>query len=110
MKPPFFFFLLAVSAQAVDFNRDVRPVLSQQCFTCHGMDDHGRKGKLRLDLSESAHGKGKSGEIAIVPGKPDASEVVKRILSADEDEVMPPPHTKKVLSEKDKATLKAWIA
>jgi hypothetical protein len=56
------------------------PVLAQQCFTCHGMDDHARKGKLRLDLSESAHGKGKSGEIAIVPGKPDASEVIKRIL------------------------------
>jgi hypothetical protein len=110
MKTPFFLFLLAATAHAVDFNRDVRPVLAQQCFTCHGMDDHGRKGKLRLDLSESAYGAGKSGEIAIVPGKPDASEVIKRILSTDEDEVMPPPHTKKVLSEKDKATLKAWIA
>jgi hypothetical protein len=111
MKPSFALSLLLVaSAQAVDFNRDVRPVLAQQCFTCHGMDDHARKGKLRLDLSESAHGKGKSGEIAIVPGKPDASEVIKRILSTDEDEVMPPPHTKKVISDKDKATLKAWIA
>jgi hypothetical protein len=111
MKPSFALFLLLVaSAHAVDFNRDVRPVLAQQCFTCHGMDDHGRKGKLRLDLPESAHGKGKSGEIAIVPGKPDASEVIKRILSTDEDEVMPPPHTKKVMSDKDKATLKAWIA
>ena len=111
MKPSFALFLLLVaSAHAVDFNRDVRPVLAQQCFTCHGMDDHARKGKLRLDLSESAHGKGKSGEIAIVPGKPDASEVIKRILSTDEDEVMPPPHTKKVMSDKDKATLKAWIA
>ncbi|MCB1278190.1 PSD1 and planctomycete cytochrome C domain-containing protein [Prosthecobacter sp.] len=111
MKSPFLLFLLFVStARAVDFNRDVRPVLAQQCFTCHGMDDHGRKGKLRLDLSESAYGQGKSGEIAIVPGKPDASEVVKRILSTDEDEVMPPPHTKKVLSDKDKAVLKAWIA
>jgi hypothetical protein len=110
MKRPLFLLLLATTAQAVDFNRDVRPVLAQQCFTCHGMDDHGRKGKLRLDLPESALGAGKSGEIAIVPGKPDASEVVKRILATDEDEVMPPPHTKKVLSEKDKATLKAWIA
>lgn len=98
------------SASALDFNRDVRPVLAQQCFTCHGMDDHGRKGKLRLDLSESAYGAGKSGEIAIVPGKPDASEVVKRILSTDEDEVMPPPHTKKVLSDKEKSVLKQWIA
>ncbi|MBL9181571.1 MAG: PSD1 domain-containing protein [Verrucomicrobiaceae bacterium] len=98
------------SASALDFNRDVRPVLAQQCFTCHGMDDHGRKGKLRLDLSESAYGAGKSGEIAIVPGKPEASEVVKRILSTDEDEVMPPPHTKKVLSDKEKSILKQWIA
>ena len=48
-------------AHALDFNRDVRPVLAQQCFTCHGMDDHGRKGKLRLDLSKSAYGSGKSG-------------------------------------------------
>jgi len=111
MKPSFALFLLLIaSAHAVDFNRDVRPVLAQQCFTCHGMDDHARKGKLRLDLAESAHGAGKSGEIAIVPGKPDASEVIKRILSTDEDEVMPPPHTKKVMSDKDKATLKAWIA
>lgn len=111
MKPSSALFLLLIaSAHAVDFNRDVRPVLAQQCFTCHGMDDHGRKGKLRLDLSESAYGKGKSGEIAIVPGKPDASEVVKRILSTDEDEVMPPPHTKKVLSEKDKSILQQWIA
>lgn len=111
MKPSFaLFLLLSASAYAVDFNRDVRPVLAQQCFTCHGMDDHGRKGKLRLDLSESAYGKGKSGEIAIVPGKPDASEVVKRILSTDEDEVMPPPHTKKVLSDKEKSILKQWIA
>jgi hypothetical protein len=110
MQSPLTLLLLASTASALDFNRDVRPVLAQQCFTCHGMDDHGRKGKLRLDLSESAYGKGKSGEIAIVPGKPDASEVVKRILSTDEDEVMPPPHTKKVLSDKEKSILKQWIA
>ncbi|MBV6499954.1 MAG: hypothetical protein CJBNEKGG_02418 [Prosthecobacter sp.] len=97
-------------AHALDFNRDVRPVLAQQCFTCHGMDDHGRKGKLRLDLQASAYGSGKSGEIAIVPGKPEASELVKRILSTDEDEVMPPPHTKKVLSDKEQNILKQWIA
>jgi hypothetical protein len=112
MKQLFSAFLLVSTPlfAALDFNRDVRPVLAQQCFTCHGMDDHGRKGKLRLDLSESAYGKGKSGEIAIVPGKPDASEVVNRILSTDEDEVMPPPHTKKVLSDKEKSILKQWIA
>ncbi|MEZ5385198.1 MAG: PSD1 and planctomycete cytochrome C domain-containing protein [Prosthecobacter sp.] len=110
MKPPFLLLLLSVSAHAVDFNRDVRPILAQQCFACHGMDDHGRKGKLRLDLSESSYGAGKSGEIAIVPGKPDASELVRRILTTDEDDLMPPPHTKKVLSENDKVVLKTWIA
>jgi Protein of unknown function (DUF1553)/Protein of unknown function (DUF1549)/Planctomycete cytochrome C len=98
------------SAAAPDFNRDVRPVLAQNCFKCHGMDEHGRKGKLRLDLRDSAIGKGKSGEIAIVPGKPDESEVIKRIFSSDEDEIMPPPHTKTVLPEAAKAVLKAWIA
>lgn len=98
------------SARAVDFNREVRPLLAQQCFACHGMDDHARKGKLRLDLPESAVGAGKSGEIAIVPGRPEESELIRRILSADEDETMPPPHTKKFLSDRDKATLRAWIA
>lgn len=101
---------LRTAACALDFNRDVRPVLAQQCFTCHGMDDKARKGKLRLDLSASAYAQGKSGKIAITPGKPDTSEVIKRILSVDEDEVMPPPHTKKALSDKEKRILKQWIA
>jgi len=97
------------SAFAVDFNREVRPILAQQCFACHGMDEQGRKGKLRLDLRESALGSGKSGEFAIIPGKPEASEIIKRLLSTDEDEQMPPPHTKKIVSAKDKAILKQWI-
>jgi Protein of unknown function (DUF1553)/Protein of unknown function (DUF1549)/Planctomycete cytochrome C len=101
---------LPATGFAVDFNRDVRPVLAQHCFKCHGMDDQGRKGKLRLDLREAAIGKGKSGELAIVPGKPDASEVIKRVFSKDEDELMPPPHTKTVLPESAKNILKAWIA
>ncbi|MCX6849629.1 MAG: PSD1 and planctomycete cytochrome C domain-containing protein [Verrucomicrobia bacterium] len=105
-------FCLALPAAgfAVDFNRDVRPVLAQHCFKCHGMDEQGRKGKLRLDLRDSAIGKGKSGELALVPGKPDASEVIKRVFSTDEDDVMPPPHTKSVLPESAKNILKLWIA
>ncbi|MEY4132964.1 MAG: hypothetical protein RL592_1022 [Verrucomicrobiota bacterium] len=97
-------------AGAVDFNQEVRPILAQHCFACHGMDEHSRKAKLRLDLPESAHGKGKSGELAIVAGQPDKSEVVRRIFSHDEDELMPPPETKKPMSEKEKAVLRAWIA
>lgn len=103
-------FLSSRLVHAVDFNRDVRPVLAQHCFACHGMDEQGRKGKLRLDLRESALGKGKSGETAIVPGKAEESELIRRIFSSDEDELMPPPHTKKVVSEKEKAILKAWVA
>ncbi len=108
----FFVSLLSLTSTAIalDFNRDVRPVLAQQCFSCHGMDDHGRKGKLRLDLQEAAYGSGKSGEVAIKPGLPDASEVVQRIFSSDEDELMPPPHTKKVMSEREKAVIRQWIA
>jgi len=71
----------AATVSAVDFNREVRPILAQHCFACHGMDEHSRKGKLRLDLVESAYGKGKSGEVAIVPGQPDKSEVIHRIFS-----------------------------
>ncbi|MGV3660488.1 MAG: PSD1 and planctomycete cytochrome C domain-containing protein [Prosthecobacter sp.] len=103
-------FLSSRLVQAVDFNRDVRPVLAQHCFACHGMDEQARKGKLRLDLRESAVGKGKSGETAIVPGKVEESEFIRRIFSSDEDEQMPPPHTKKVISDKEKAILKAWVA
>lgn len=82
MNRLFFLSLLSASscATALDFNRDVRPVLAQQCFSCHGMDDHGRRGKLRLDLPNAAYGSGKSGEVAIKPYQPDSSEVVKRIF------------------------------
>lgn len=106
----FLFLVLVAKAHAVDFNRDIRPLLAQHCFKCHGMDEHGRKGELRLDHRESATGKAKSGETAIVPGHPESSELVRRIFSRDEDEVMPPAHTKSVLPEAAKAVLKAWIA
>ena len=93
-----------------DFTRDVRPILSQHCFTCHGPDDKKRKGGLRLDQRASAIAPAKSDALAIVPGKPDVSELIKRILTHDEDDLMPPPATKKPLSDKDKDVLKRWIA
>src|SRR5262245_43236917 len=80
--------LLCVSAQgAVDYARDVRPILSQHCFKCHGTDQ--QKGGLRLDGSERATAELKSGHRAIVPGKPAASELMRRVTSPDEEEVMP---------------------
>jgi hypothetical protein len=90
----------------VDFNRDVRPILSGQCFACHGPDEKARKAKLRLDVREDAVKAG-----AVVPGKPDESELLKRIATTDADLQMPPPASKKpALTAAQVATLKQWIA
>ncbi|MHA3772985.1 PSD1 and planctomycete cytochrome C domain-containing protein [Verrucomicrobiota bacterium sgz303538] len=104
---------LAVTAHArdeVDFLRDVRPILSAYCFKCHGPDEKARKAELRLDVREEALKEAESGAKAIVPGKPNESELVARILSDDRDEVMPPPQTKHELTASQKETLKKWVA
>lgn len=97
------------AAESPDFARDVRPILSRHCFKCHGPDEEGRKGKLRLDQRAAAIAPAKSGSAAIVPGKADASELVRRILSSDTDEVMPPPAAKHELTADQKDTLRRWI-
>src|SRR5689334_11334026 len=89
----------------VAFNRDVRPILSDNCFRCHGPDKDVRKAKLRLDDREVALQKG-----AIVPGKPEESELIKRIFASDPDDVMPPPKTHKTLTAGQKELLRRWIA
>jgi hypothetical protein len=94
------------SAKAkVEYNRDVRPILSDTCFLCHGPDKNTRKAKLRLDLRDEAIARE-----AFVPGKPDESELVKRILTTDEDDMMPPPDSHKHLTVEQKETLRRWIA
>jgi hypothetical protein len=90
------------------FNRDIRPILSENCFSCHGFDEKSRKAKLRLDLPEEATREHKGGT-PIVPGDLAKSEVWQRIISDDPDDVMPPPKSHLKLSAQDKATLKAWI-
>jgi len=100
----------SAAAPAPDFQRDVRPILSRQCFACHGPDEHSRKGGLRLDLRESALTPAKSGKRALVPGKPDASELIRRITSTDHNQVMPPPETKKQLTTAEVDTLRRWVA
>ena len=90
------------------FNRDIRPILSENCFSCHGFDEKSRKAKLRLDLPEEATREHKGGT-PIVPGDLTKSEVWQRIISDDPDDVMPPPKSHLKLSAQDKATLKAWI-
>jgi hypothetical protein len=101
--------LSAMPARAIDFNRDVRPILSNNCFKCHGPDAAERKAGLRLDAQEHALKSSESGARAIVPGKPDESELVRRILAGD-DERMPPPDSNKRLSDAEKTLLKEWVA
>jgi len=112
--------LLALTASAatagppvpakIGFNRDVRPILSDACFHCHGPDAKAREAKLRLDIHEEALKPAKSGEMPIVPGQPEKSEVVRRLLTSDEDDRMPPPKTHKTLTARQKEILKQWIA
>ena len=97
-------------APKIDFVRDIRPILSDNCFTCHGQDEKQRKARLRLDVRETAVAPAKSGDIAIVPGDVRNSKLVERITSQDPDEVMPPPKTKKTLSPHQIDLLKRWIA
>ncbi|HEX8912063.1 MAG TPA: DUF1549 domain-containing protein, partial [Humisphaera sp.] len=93
----------------VQFNRDVRPILSDRCFACHGFDAHKRKGNLRLDTREGALAKLDDGH-AVLPGKPAESLVYARVTTKDPDEVMPPPASnKKPLTDREKAVLKRWI-
>jgi hypothetical protein len=90
------------AAEKVDFRRDVRPILAEHCFQCHGPDEKARKAKLRLDTKEGALA-------AVVPGKPGESELIARVVSKDAKEVMPPPKHDKPLSAKQIATLTAWV-
>jgi hypothetical protein len=99
-----------LQAADVDFTRDVRPILSQHCFKCHGPDDAARQAGLRLDRRAAAVAKTESGAIPIVPGKPAASELVRRIATGDPDEIMPPPAANKPLSDGQKRILREWIA
>ena len=88
-----------------EYNRDIRPLLVEHCFSCHGADGAARQAGLRLDLRDDATASG-----AIVPGDPDSSVMLDRIFSTDPDEMMPPPATKKVLADGDKELLRRWIA
>ena len=98
--------LPATAAEPVSFSRDVLPILSDNCFGCHGQDESHRKGKLRLDLREAALAKE-----AFVPGKPDVSELINRIVTSDEDELMPPPKSHKArLTAAQVDVLRRWIA
>src|SRR4029077_10664488 len=94
----------------VDFNRDIRPLLSDRCFKCHGPDQGSRKARLRLDRPEDAYAERKSKGHAIVPSHPELSLVCQRILSTDPEEMMPPPDSHLALNLAEKERIRQWIA
>ena len=97
--------LLRAADPPIDFNRDVRPILSNNCLACHGPDPAARKAKLRLDTYDGAT---KSG--AVTPGKPEKSDLIARVTSKHDNDLMPPPESGKKLTAKEKETLRAWVA
>jgi hypothetical protein len=93
----------------VDFNFHIRPLLSDRCYICHGPDEKAREAKLRLDLKEGAYKALDDGMFVIKPREPAKSEVMRRILSNDPDEVMPPPKSNLSLSREEKELIRRWI-
>lgn len=97
------------TAGDLEFNRDVRPILSENCFHCHGQDPAHREADLRLDTKEGLHGLSENGEPIIIPGKPEESLLWDRITSNSPDLVMPPPDSHRSLSPEQINTLQQWI-
>ena len=89
----------------LDFNRDIRPILSENCFYCHGQDGNKREADLRLDVRQAAEESG-----AIKPGDSENSGIISRIYAGDPEVVMPPPKSNRRLSDEQKELLKRWIA
>ena len=98
----------AAGKGSVDFSRDILPILSDNCFKCHGPDEKARKGKLRLDTKEGAF-RVKDGKTVIVPGKSAASELFRRITATDPDDLMPPPESNRILTARQIALIHQWI-
>ncbi len=103
-----FAFATSALAEPVDFSKQIRPILSENCFFCHGPDEAKREAGLRLD-EESGAKKDNDGVIAVVPGNPEKSALIERIVSTDPDEVMPPPKQHKTITPAQVALLKEWI-
>ena len=97
--------VFSTAADEVAYNRDIRPILVENCFACHGADSASRQADLRLDRRDDAIASG-----GIVPGEPDSSPLLDRVYSDDPEEVMPPPATKKQVSAEQKELLTKWIA
>jgi hypothetical protein len=99
---------LSVHGQSIEFNRDVRPVLADHCFPCHGPDQSKRKADLRLDMPDGLTVPGSEGAV-LVPGDPGASLLIQRVLTSDPDLVMPPPEAEHALTDQEKERLSEWV-
>ena len=100
---------ICIAQAQIDFTRDVRPILSDKCFTCHGPDEGKREGGFRLDVVESALEEADSGDRPIVPGDLDASQIYQRLIIDDEDLRMPPVEVEKPLTPAEVETIRLWI-
>ena len=117
VRAGFGLFALAAGAAGADtqpdkvhFNRDIRPIFSDTCFHCHGFDAKARKANLRLDLREEALKRTENDVYPIVPGKPEESEIIKRLYTTDADDLMPPPKAHKEITPTQKEMIKRWVA
>ena len=112
LKPAFFFLGLVITpdllAEKIDFSRDIQPIFAEHCTTCHGPDE--QKGGLNLTRENSLYGKLKSGEPALVPGKPESSELIYRITTQEIDELMPPPEHGTRLKPAEVTLIRQWIS
>src|SRR5437762_13205972 len=97
-------------SRPIDFSREIRPLLANYCFQCHGPDDKARKARLRLDQRPSATAELRSGKRAIVPGKPEESELLARLTARNELDVMPPPKLGNRPKAEEITTLRRWIS
>jgi hypothetical protein len=102
-------FFPSFASSAVSYRRDVQPILADHCFHCHGQDAETREGGLRLDIRAAALSGGESDGPAIVPGKPEASALIQRLLTHDQGDLMPPPKAKNPVSPAEIEVLKRWI-
>src|SRR2546427_9970396 len=103
-------FLSWPASAQVSFNRDIRPIMSDTCFRCHGPDKSARLMDLRLDIRDEALKPLVDGKIPIVPGKPEQSEIIRRIFASDQSEIMPPEYAHKTLTQAQKETIRQWVA
>src|ERR1700739_2125360 len=100
---------LVVQAGSISFNRDIRPIMSDTCFRCHGPDKSSRMAGMRLDIREEALKPREPDVIPIVPGSPEPSAIVQRIFATDA-RIMPPAYAHKVLTAAQKDTIRRWVA